>query len=102
MPNYQVWNKHGEVDENEPTQVSMHSIQENMHEIVEETTILETVEVTGHESVNETMQETLVADDVVDALDQMTHDGEPDFLDEKNLMKLEQMRMDAKTPLHPT
>jgi hypothetical protein len=46
MPNYQVWNKHGEVDENEPTQISMHSIQENMHETVEETTILETVEVT--------------------------------------------------------
>jgi hypothetical protein len=30
------------------------------------------------------MQETLVADDVVDALDQMIRDGEPDFLDEKN------------------
>ncbi|RLN00483.1 transposon protein, putative, CACTA, En/Spm sub-class [Panicum miliaceum] len=86
MPNYQVWNKHGEVDENEPTQVSMHTVQENMHETVEETTIPETVEVTGHESVNETMQETLVADDVGDALDQMIHDGEPDFLDEKNLM----------------
>jgi hypothetical protein len=74
MTNYQVWNKHGEVDENEPTQVSMHSVQENMHETVEETTIPETEEVTGHESVNETMHETLVAYDVVDGLDQMIHD----------------------------
>jgi hypothetical protein len=62
---------------------------------MEETTILETVEVTGHESVNETMQETLVADDVEDALDQMMRDGELDFLDEKNLMKLEQVRKDT-------
>jgi len=47
------------------------------------------------------MQETLVADDVVDALDQMIRDGEPEFLDEKNLNKLEQMRIDAKTQLYP-
>jgi hypothetical protein len=101
MPNYQIWNEHGEIDENKPTQISMHSVQENRHETMEETTIPEIVEVIGHESVNETMQETLVADDVVDALDQMIRDREPDFLDEKNLMKLEQMRKDAKTPLYP-
>ena len=29
----------------------------------------------------------------------MIRDGEPKFLDEKNLKKLEQMRKDAKTPL---
>ena len=86
MPNYQVWNKHGEVGE------TMHSVHEDRHETVEETTNPEIVEETGHESVNETMKETLVADDVVDALDQMIRDGEPDFLDEKNLKKLEQMR----------
>jgi hypothetical protein len=61
----------------------MHYVQENRHETVEETTILEIVEVTGHESINEIMQETLVADDVVDALDQMICNGELDFLDEK-------------------
>jgi len=38
----------------------------------------------------------------VDALDQMIRDGEPDFLDEKNLKKLEQMRIDARTPLYPS
>jgi len=96
MPNYQVWNKHGEVGE------TMHSVHEDRHETVEETTNPEIVEETGHESVNETMQETLVADDVVDALDQMIRDGEPDFLDEKNLKKLEQMRIDARTPLYPS
>ena len=79
----------------------MHSVQEDMHATMEETTTPETVQESGHESVNETMQETLVADDVVDALDQMIRDGEPEFLDEKNLKKLEQMRIDAKTPLYP-
>jgi len=74
MPNYQFWNKHGEVGE------TMHSVHEDSNETVEETTNPEIVEETGHESVNETMQETLVADDVVDALDQMIRDGEPDFL----------------------
>jgi len=77
MPNYQVWNKHGEVGE------TMHSVHEDRHETVEETTNPEIVEETGHESVNETMQETLVADDVVDALDQMIRDAEPDFLDKR-------------------
>ena len=96
MPNYQVWNKHGEVGE------TMHSVHEDRHETVEETTNPEIVEETGHESVNETMQETLVADDVVDALDQMIRDAEPDFLDKKNLKKLEQMRIDARTPLYPS
>ena len=31
----------------------------------------------------------------------MIRDEEPEFLDEKNLKKLEQMRIDAKTPLYP-
>ena len=55
MPNYQVWNKHGEDAENEPTQVSMDSAHEDRHETVEETTNPEIVEETGHESVNETI-----------------------------------------------
>ena len=37
---------------------------------------------------------------VLDALDKMIHDGELDFLDARNLKKLEQMRKDAKTPLY--
>ena len=42
-----------------------------------------------------------MADDgVSDDLDQMIRDGEPEFLDAKNLKKLEQMRKDAKTPLY--
>ena len=36
---------------------------------------------------------------VLDALDKMIRDGEPEFLDARNLKKLEQMRKDAKTPL---
>ena len=35
---------------------------------------------------------------VLDALDKMIRDGEPEFLDARNL-QLEQMRKDAKTPL---
>ena len=68
-PNNQVWNKHGDDGENEPTHVSMHSVQENMHETVEETTIPEIVHETKHEGVNEIMQETLAADDVIDTTD---------------------------------
>ena len=45
---------------------------------------------------NETIQETLVADEIVDALDQMIRDGERDFLDEKNLnlVKLSSQHID--------
>jgi len=38
MPNYQVWNKHGEVGE------TMHSVQEDRHATMEETTTPETGE----------------------------------------------------------
>ena len=37
---------------------------------------------------------------VVDALDKMIRDGEPEFLDAINLKMLEQMRKDARTPLY--
>ena len=36
---------------------------------------------------------------MLDALDKMIRDGELEFLDARNLKKLEQMRKDAKTPL---
>ena len=68
-PNNQVWNKHGDDGENKPTHISMHSVQENRHETVEETTIPEIVHETKHEGVNEIMQETLAADDVIDTTD---------------------------------
>lgn len=45
------------------------------------------------------MQDTLVDNKVVDALDKMTCDGKPEFLNERNL-KLEQMRTNARTSLH--
>lgn len=99
MKNYKFQNKQGEDGKNEPTQISMHSIQENIHESVEETTIPETVQETGHKSINEIMQKTIVVDDVVDVLDQTIRDRELDFLDERNLKKFEQIRKGAKTPL---
>ena len=37
--------------------------------------------------------------EVLDALDKMIRDGELEFLDVRNLKKLEQMRKDAKAPL---
>jgi hypothetical protein len=58
----------------------MHSVQENKHETVEEATIWEVVRETRHESINETMQETLVVYDFVDALDQIYMMGNPIFL----------------------
>jgi len=38
----------------------------------------------------------LLDTEVLDALDKMIRDGEPEFLDARNLKKLEQMRKDAK------
>ena len=38
--------------------------------------------------------------EVVDALDQMIDAGKPDFLDEKNRKKLEDMRKHAKSLLY--
>jgi len=42
----------------------------------------------------------LAYNEVVDALDQMIDAGKPDFLDEKNQKKLEEMRKHAKTLLY--
>ena len=51
------------------------------------------------ETINETGRDTLLETKVLDDLDRMIRDGEPEFLDARNLKKLEQMRKDAKTPL---
>jgi hypothetical protein len=51
------------------------------------------------ETINETSHDTLLDTEVLDALDKMIHDGEPEFLDARNLKKSEQMRKDAKTLL---
>jgi hypothetical protein len=48
------------------------------------------------ETVNEIGHDTLLDTKVLDALDKMIRDGEPVFLDARNLKKLEQMRKDAK------
>ena len=44
--------------------------------------------------------ESLAYNEVLDALDQMIYAGKPDFLDEKNRKKLEDMRKHAKTLLY--
>ena len=49
--------------------------------------------------MNETCSDNLLDTEVLDALDKMIRDGEPEFLDARNLKKLEQMRKDAKTPM---
>jgi hypothetical protein len=54
---------------------------------------------TVQETINETCCDILLDTKVLDALDKMIRDGEPEFLDARNLKKLEQMRKDAKTPL---
>ena len=62
-------------------------MQETVHELVSEAV---------QETTNETGRDTLLDTKVLDALDKMICDGEPEFLDERNLKKLEQMRKDAK------
>ena len=52
------------------------------------------------ETVNEVDNDMLANYEVSDDLDQMIRDGEPEFLDARNLKKMEQMRKDAKTPLY--
>jgi hypothetical protein len=52
------------------------------------------------ETINETCHDTLLYTEVLDALDKMIRDGEPEVLDARNLKKLEQMRKDAKIPMY--
>jgi predicted kinase len=51
--------------------------------------IVETIE-RVEETINEVGNDTLAHDEVSDDLDQMIRDGEPEFLDARNLKKLEQ------------
>jgi uncharacterized membrane-anchored protein YjiN (DUF445 family) len=79
------------------------TLQEIVHKIVYETmeeTIHGIVSETVQETVNETSRDTLLDTEVFDALDKMIRDGEPEFLNERILKKLEHMRKDAKTPLY--
>jgi hypothetical protein len=85
MSNYKIWNKHGEDGETLHQEASRHdTIQEIVHENIVET--IERVE----ETINEVGNDTLAHDEVSDDLDQMIRDGEPEFLDARNLKKLEQ------------
>ena len=88
--------KHREDGENIHHEASRHdTVQEIVHE-----NITERVHERVEETVNELGNDTLADDEVSDDLDQMIRDGEPKFLDAKNLKKLEQMKKDAKTPLY--
>ena len=108
MPNYMVWTKHGEEGENPPDEQASAGIRNrNMDTNVGETGHVnknETVLQTMNEGVKETVavlgNKSLAYNEVVDALDQMIDAGKPDFLDEKNRKKLEDMRKHAKTPLY--
>jgi hypothetical protein len=62
--------------------------------------IIERVHERVEETVSEVSNDTLADDEVSDDLDQMIRDGEPEFLDTRNLKKLEQMGKDAKTLLY--
>jgi len=96
MANHNIWNKHGEDGENLQHDASRHdTVQKTVHE-----NIAERVHERVEETVNEVGNDTLADDEVTDDLDQMIRDGEPKFLDAKNLKKLEQMKKDAKTPLY--
>ena len=66
----------------------------------ENETVLETVNEGVKEIVTVPGNESLAYNEVVDALDQMIDAGKPDFLNEKNQKKLEEMRKHAKTPLY--
>ena len=102
---------HGEEGDNLPEETvqgpllettANETLQQTIHETVGETvqeTVLEPVSETVQETINETGHDTLLDIEVLDALDKMIRDGEPEFLDARNLKKLEQMRKDAKTPL---
>ena len=85
-----------------PKTAANETLQQTVHETVGETvqeTIHEPVSETMQETINETCHDTLLDIEVLDALDKMIHDGEPEFLDARNL-KLEQMTKDARAPLY--
>jgi hypothetical protein len=108
MPNYLVWTKHREEGENPPKEQASTGIGNGNRDT--------NVGETGHmnendivlETVNEGVEETIVVpgnkslayNEVVHALEQMIDAGEPNFLDEKNQKKLEEMRKHAQTPLY--
>ena len=111
MKNYKIWNMHDEEGDNLPEETvqgplpetaANETLQQTIHETVGETvqeTVHEPVSETVQETINEIGRDTLLDTKVLDALNKMIRDGEPEFLDARNLKKLEQMRKDAKTPL---
>ena len=108
MTNYMVWMQHGEEGKNPPDEQASADIHNrnrdtNVGEIGhvnDNETVLETVNEGVEETVAVLRNEILAYIEVVDALDQMIDAGKPDFLDEKNRKKLEDMRKHAKTSLY--
>ena len=111
MKNYKVWNMDGGEGDNLPKETiqgplsettTNETLQQTIHETVSETVqeaVHEPVSETMQETINETSHDTLLDTKVIDALDKMICYGELEFLDARNLNKLEQMGKDAKTPL---
>ena len=79
MRNYQIWNKHGDDSEKEPTEILMDTVEETIHYPITEVILVTMQE--NRRRGNETIWEILLADDVVDALNQTVPDGELDFHD---------------------
>ena len=108
MPNYMVWTKHGEERENPPdeqasTGIRNHNRDTNVGEIGhvnENEMVLEIMNEVVKETIAVPKNESLAYNEMVDALDQMIDARKPDFLDEKNRKKLEDMRKHAKTLLY--
>ena len=66
----------------------------------ENETVLEIVNEGVEETVAVLGNESLACNEVVDALNQMIDAGKPNFLNEKNQKKLEEMRKHVKTSLY--
>ena len=111
MANYIVWTKHGEEGENPPDEVGSAFVtlgKQKQGTIIHETghqsenvKVRETMSDFVHKTISISGNESLANDEVVDALDQMIHEGRAEFLVERNRKELEEIRKDARTPLCP-
>ena len=108
MPNYMVLTKHGEegenpLDEQASVGIQNHNWDTNVGEtwhVNENEMVLEIMNEVVKETIAVPKNESLAYNEMVDALDQMIDARKPDFLDEKNRKKLEDMRKHAKTLLY--
>jgi hypothetical protein len=108
MPNYMVWTKHGEESKNphdEQASVGIWNCNRDTNvgktgHVNENETVLETINKGVKETIVILGNESLAYNEVVDALDQMIDARKPNFLDEKNQKKLEELRKHAETLLY--